>query len=250
MANIIRCVLPDGVHRFKPFTVADYRDFLLIRNDMTHKSLEDQKQSLDEMLEDYFPQFPSSLRPYIFMKVYTGSIGKTKIPVSYTCPKCDKSRQTLFDISLKDLGEPSVSVAGIEIFFNFPEKEYEDKAVMICESIKAIKYNGKVYDWGSLDVENQEKVIDAIDFETFESIYKQLVPMRFELKLKCCDLKTNIYDDILSVFRLLINPDEIFSFYQINHTLVKSSYDLNSIMNMIPIERSIALSLIEKDNKK
>lgn len=250
MANIIRCVLPDGVHRFKPFTVADYRDFLLIRNDMTHKSLEDQKQALDEMLEDYFPQFPSSLRPYIFMKVYTGSIGKTKIPVSYTCPKCDKSRQTLFDISLKDLGEPSVSVAGIEIFFNFPEKEYEDKAVMICESIKAIKYNGKVYDWASLDVENQEKVIDAIDFETFESIYKQLVPMRFELKLKCCDLKTNIYDDILSVFRLLINPDEIFSFYQINHTLVKSSYDLNSIMNMIPIERSIALSLIEKDNKK
>lgn len=250
MANIIRCVLPDGVHRFKPFTVADYRDFLLIRNDMTHKSLEDQKQALDEMLEDYFPQFPSSLRPYIFMKVYTGSIGKTKIPVSYTCPKCDKSRQTLFDISLKDLCEPSVSVAGIEIFFNFPEKEYEDKAVMICESIKAIKYNGKVYDWDSLDVENQEKVIDAIDFETFESIYKQLVPMRFELKLKCCDLKTNIYDDILSVFRLLINPDEIFSFYQINHTLVKSSYDLNSIMNMIPIERSIALSLIEKDNKK
>ena len=126
MANIIRCVLPDGVHRFKPFTVADYRDFLLIRNDMTHKSLEDQKQALDEMLEDYFPQFPSSLRPYIFMKVYTGSIGKTKIPVSYTCPKCDKSRQTLFDISLKDLGEPSVSVAGIEIFFNFPEKEYEE----------------------------------------------------------------------------------------------------------------------------
>lgn len=250
MANIIRCVLPSGVHRFKPFTVADYRDFLLVRNDMTHKSPEEQKQAIDEMLEDYFHEFPVSLRPYIFMKVFTGSIGKTKIPVAYTCPKCDKVMQTLFDISLKDLPEPSVSVAGIDIYFKFPEKEYEDKALMICDSIEAIKYNNTRVQWDSLSVENQEKVIDAIDYETFESIYKQLVPMRFELKLKCCDLRTNIYDDILSVFKLLINPDEIFSFYQINHTLIKSSYDLNSIMSMIPIERSIALSLIEKDNKK
>ena len=38
MANIIRCKLPDGVHRFKPFTVEDYRDFLLVRNDIEHRS--------------------------------------------------------------------------------------------------------------------------------------------------------------------------------------------------------------------
>ncbi|MGZ7259794.1 T4 family baseplate hub assembly chaperone, partial [Streptococcus pyogenes] len=50
MANIIRCVLPDGVHRFKPFTVADYRDFLLVRNDMQHKTYEEQKVIIKELL--------------------------------------------------------------------------------------------------------------------------------------------------------------------------------------------------------
>ena len=43
MANIVRCELPDGVQRFKPFTVEDYRDLLLVRNDMNTKSEEDQK---------------------------------------------------------------------------------------------------------------------------------------------------------------------------------------------------------------
>lgn len=32
--------------------------------------------------------------------------------------------------------------------------------------------------------------------------------------------------------------------------LTKNNYDMNSIMNMIPVERGIALSLIEKDSKK
>lgn len=53
MANIVRCEMPDGVHRFKPFTVADYRDLLLVRNDMNNKPVEEQKQLLDELLEDY-----------------------------------------------------------------------------------------------------------------------------------------------------------------------------------------------------
>ena len=46
MANIVRCELPDGVHRFSPFTVSDYRDFLLVRNDMNTKSPEDQENLL------------------------------------------------------------------------------------------------------------------------------------------------------------------------------------------------------------
>lgn len=250
MTNIIRCVLPDGVHRFKPFTVADYRDFLLIRNDLRTKSPEEQKQVLDEMLEDYFSEYPVVFRPYMFMKVFTGSIGKTKIPVSFVCPKCEKEKSTLFDLSQADLKKPEFEIAGIKIFFKFPEREYEDKAEMIYDCIHEIEHNGNLYKWSSLDKEDQLQVIDAIDFSTFEQIYTQLTPMRFTLRMKCCELRTNIYDDILSVFKLLLNPDEVFSFYQINHTLVKSHYDLDSIMKMIPVERSIALSLIEKDNKK
>ena len=250
MANIIRCVLPDGVHRFKPFTVADYRDFLLVRNDLRTKSPAEQKQVLDEMLEDIFPEYPVVFRPYMFMKLFTGSIGKTKIPVSFVCPTCEKEKSVLFDLSQKDLKRPEIEVAGIKIFFKFPEREYEDKAAMIYDCIESIEHEGAIHSWMSLSKDNQLQVIDAIDFGTFELIYKQLTPMRFELNMRCCETRSNIYDDILSIFKLLLNPDEVFSFYQINHTLVKSHYDLDSIMNMIPIERSIALSLIEKDNKK
>lgn len=250
MANIIRCVLPDGVHRFKPFTVADYRDFLLVRNDMQSKSFEEQKILVDELLADYLHEYPITLRPYIFMKIFTGSIGKTKIPVGFTCPVCEKNKQVLFDISLKDLVEPQLDVAGITIYFKFPDYEYEDKAAMIYDCIKSIKHEGEIIDWKTMSPDNQIQVVEAIDFTSFEKVYSQLTPMRFELKMKCCDLRKNIYEDILSVFKLLINPDEIFGFYQINHTLVKSDYDLDSIMKMIPIERSIALSLVEKDNKK
>lgn len=54
MANIIRCKLPDGVHRFKPFTVADYRDFLLVRNDIEHRSPQEQKEIIADLIDDYF----------------------------------------------------------------------------------------------------------------------------------------------------------------------------------------------------
>ena len=81
MANIVRCELPDGVQRFKPFTVEDYRDLLLVRNDMNTKSEEDQKQLIAELMDDYFHDHPVEYRPYIFLKVFLSSIGKTKIPV-------------------------------------------------------------------------------------------------------------------------------------------------------------------------
>ena len=58
MANIVRCELPDGVQRFKPFTVEDYRDLLLVRNDMNTKSEEDQKQLIAELMDDYFHDHP------------------------------------------------------------------------------------------------------------------------------------------------------------------------------------------------
>lgn len=54
MANIIRCKLPDGVHRFKPFTVEDYRDFLLVRNDIEHRSSQEQKEIITDLIDDYF----------------------------------------------------------------------------------------------------------------------------------------------------------------------------------------------------
>ncbi|MGQ3469434.1 T4 family baseplate hub assembly chaperone, partial [Xanthomonas campestris] len=73
MANIVRCELPDGVQRFKPFTVEDYRDLLLVRYDMNTKSEEEQKQLIAELMDDYFHDHPAEYRPYIFLKVFLSS---------------------------------------------------------------------------------------------------------------------------------------------------------------------------------
>lgn len=250
MANIIRCALPNGVHRFKPFTVADYRDFLLVRNDLLNKSPDEQVTILNELLEDYFSEFPETWRPHIFLKVFTGSIGKTKIPIAFKCPICEKKKQTLFDLSLKDLKMPTAEVAGIKIFFNFPDKFYEDKVQLISENIKSIEHQGREIPWNELTELNKIQVIDAIDLQTLESVISQMTPISLVLKMKCCKTTAIKYEDFLNIFCLLLNPDEVFSFYQINHLLVKNQYDMNSIMNMIPVERSIALSLVEKDNSK
>ncbi|QQG32126.1 baseplate protein [Citrobacter phage CkP1] len=250
MANIIRCTLPDGVHRFKPFTVADYRDFLLVRNDLMNKSPDEQNTILNELLNEYFPDFPETWRPFIFIKVFTGSIGKTKIPIAFTCPVCEKNKQTLFNLDVGDLKSPEVSVAGLTIYFNFPSKYYSDKGVQISENIKSIKYNNDIIPWNELSEQNKLQVVDAIDLESLEKIIEQMTPFRLTLRMSCCQRKDIVYDDFLSIFCLLLNPDEVFSFYQINHMLVKNNYTLDSIMNMIPIERSIALSLVDKDNTK
>lgn len=250
MANIIRCALPDGNHRFKPFTVADYRDFLLVRNDMEHRTPEEQKEILSDIIDDYFSEFPKTWRPFIFLHVFAGSIGKTKMPVAFTCPECGKKKSTLFNIHQKELKCPEIEVAGIKIKFNFPEVEYDDPAQMITENIASIFYNKKWIPWNELTEENQLQIIDAIDIDSLEKILEQMIPINLELKMHCCKKHDLKYNNILDVFKLLLNPDEVFTFYQINHMLVKSQYDLNSIMNMIPVERGIALALIEKDTKK
>ncbi|EQA7786670.1 hypothetical protein ACX818_001255 [Acinetobacter baumannii] len=251
MANIIRCKLPDGIHRFKPFKVSDYRDFLLIRNDMMSKSESEQIEMITELAEEYFPDFPKSWQQYIFLFVFTGSIGKTKIPIIFECPVCGKKHKRLFNISQDDLISPTISLnENVSLTFNFPDSIYSDPAKLVIENIKTVNYSGVDYRWEDLSSSTQEKIFELIDFETFDEIVKKLKPIHFEMVMKCCETNTIIYDDLTSIFKLLINPDEVFPFYEINHILSKNNYHWDAIMNMLPAERSIALSLIEKDSKK
>lgn len=210
MANIIRCSLPDGMHRFKPFTVADYRDFLLVRNDMIHRSPEEQKDILEDLLDDYFHEYPKTWRPFIFLHVFSGSIGKTKMPVSFTCPKCEAKKNTAFNIYQKELKSPTLSVAGIKIKFNFPEKEYQSKALMITDNINSICYQGHWIEWEKLSEENQIQIIDAIDMKSLDELISRMSPINLELRMRCCDETVIKYTDIVSVFKLLLNPDEVF----------------------------------------
>lgn len=252
MANIVRCELPDGVHRFKPFTVEDYRDFLLVRNDMNTKSIEDQKLLINELMADYFPDEPAEYHPYIFIKVFLSSIGKTKIPVQMPCSECGKKKQYLFNLNQPPLTYPVVEVAGLKLTFARPKEMKDDLTLMILENIRTVEDSNGTYSWSELSEENQMTVIDAIDIKAFESIIDQMKPFNFILKTKCCKEEKIIkYDNILDIFKLLLHPDEIFTFYQINHRIIsQGKYDLTSIMKMIPVERSITLSLIEKDLKK
>lgn len=250
MANIIRCKLPDGVHRFKPFTVADYRDFLLVRNDIQHRPEEEQREIIAELISDYFSEYPKTWQAFIFLQVYSGSIGKTKVPVTYTCPTCGKERKSPFTIYQDELKAPEIEVAGIKIRFTFPETYYENKAQMISENISEIFYENHWIKWKDLSEDNQVQIIDAIDIESLETVISKMNPIDLHIKFGCCINKTKKYTDIVEVFKLLVNPDEIFMFYQINHLLVKNNYTLDSIMGMIPVERNISLTLVEKDSKK
>lgn len=252
MANIIRCKLPDGIHRFKPFTVADYRDFLLVRNDMLSKEIKEQKELVNELAADYFSEYPETWQQYIFLNVFTGSIGKTKIPIVYDCPKCGKTHKRIFNLEQEPLSDPILEINEItSVHFKFPEVNSENLQELVLQNIKGVTHDEKFYEWSSLDEQTKENIIDSIDFESFEKLIKNLKPIHFQLKLKCCGNESKIvYDDLHSVFNLLINPDEVFSFYEINHILIKNKYDQQAVMNMIPIERSMALSLIERDNKK
>lgn len=248
MANIIRCELPDGIHRFKPFTVEDYRDFLLVRNDITSKTEEEQSQILDELQKDYFPEYPRAQRAYIFLKVFLSSIGKTKIPVRIECPVCGNTKAHLFNLHQEPMIDPEIEVAGLKIKFKFPEKDYgEDLASMVTENIVSVKDDNSTYLWTELSDENKLQVIEALDIETFENIITKMSVFNFTLKTSCCRSQEIKYRNFKDLFNLLLHPDEIFTFYKINHHITKQGYSLESIMRMIPIERGITLSLIEKD---
>lgn len=249
MANIVRCKLPTGIHRLKPFTVQDYRDILLIRTEMASKTSNEQTVLVNEMLADYFSEFPESYRPYIFLKTFSTSIGKTRLPVQWTCSTCNKVAKTLLNIQIEELKTPVIETCGVKINFKFPDVYEPDPVKFINENIYSVD-DGTLHLWTELSEEDKLSVIDAITLESIEQLLKQIHPIYIEIHMNCCDKRTVTYTNIKDVVNLLLNPDEVFSFYQTNHVLTKSHYDLNSVMKMIPMERTIALSLIEKDNKK
>lgn len=249
MAKIIRCHLPTGVHRFEPFTVADYRDFLLIRNEI-QTNPDDKYKIIDELLEEYYGDYPEEYRGYIFLLVLTSSTGKSKIPVTFECPICGKSKRHLFNLEQAPLKTPTINTAGLELSFKFPKVFSEDYGQLFLDTIDGVKDSQGVYSWDSLDDDNKAQVIEAITYQDFETLIERLHPIYLSLTTRCCETHKLVYDNIVDIFNLLLNPDEVFTFYQINHLLAKSNYSITDVMSMIPLERNIALSLVERDSKK
>ena len=52
------------------------------------------------------------------------------------------------------------------------------------------------------------------------------------------------------MYKILFTIDEIFDFYKTNRILNTKGYSNNDLMNMLYVERSIALSLILSEGRK
>ncbi|ADI96432.1 gp51 baseplate hub assembly catalyst [Acinetobacter phage Ac42] len=250
MANIIRCKLPDGIRKFQPFKVSDYRDFLLIRSGLDNMTDEEQREAIDSLTEDYFGNEPKLYRDYLFLKRFTSSIGKTKIPVAYECPDCGKRHKAMLNLAQDDLTNPVIEVNDLKLKFKFPEIEVDDNSELIKSCLISVEQNEVEYNWDDLDEDTKVAVIESIDLKTFEEIVKRLNTLYFVLTLRCENTYRIVYKDLVKIFKILVGSDEIFTFYKINHILSKNNYDINSIMNMIPVERGFALSLIEQDKER
>lgn len=250
MSGIVRCELPDKVYRVNPFSVSDYRDLLLIRNDMEGKTRNEQEIILSEMLEDYFPSEKKSHRAYIFMKRFTASIGKTFVPVKFVCPTCNTTKLTRLDLSQASIKDYEIcTYNGVKIKIGFPDI-FSEISEMISDNIKSIEIDGHIYLWDDLSEEEKLQVIDLIPAELLSEIEKKFKPVQAKFTASCCKSTEVSYDNFLDLFLIILNPEEIFSFYQVNHLMIKKNYSLQDLMGMLPVERSIYLSLIEKDLKK
>lgn len=251
MANIIRCKLPDGIHRLKPFTVEDYRDLILVRADLDNHDDKEQKLILEELLEEYFPDLPKVWREYAFLLTFTSSLGNSIIQFVIECPKCGKKHPAALNLRLAPLTNPSVPVANIIANFKFPESNDSTDVDLILNNIKSLSdKTGNEYPWDQLEAESKNDFIDAIDKATLEKILKKLKPFNFSRNFSCCDIHHQLkYDNLLDIFKFLLGKDDAYSFYQINNLMVKHNYEYGAILKMLPIERSFALSIIEKEIK-
>lgn len=251
-AKIIRCELPDGVHRFKPFTVEDYRDLLLIRSDLINHDIDKKQKIIDDLLEDYFMELPKSWRPYAFVKVYTSSIGKTKIPLIYECPKCKKTIRMYLNLEQDPLVHPTIQIKDIKIQFHIPDILDNSIEELVLNNIYSVEQNNEVYLWKDIPLEIQKQVLSLLEYDQFEKIVSQMNPIFFRLNIRCgCNKPQEIiYQSLINLFETIIHPDEIITFYQIMHMMVKNKYSVQDIMSLMPVERSFILSVIEKESKK
>lgn len=244
--NIIRVKLPDRIARFRPFTVEEYRDLMLVRVEM--KSLpEEKEQILDGLLEELYPEYTKLEREYIFANVLMDSMGKTAIPAKFKCPCCGKEINIMLRLKQPPLEKPTLQIDNIKFNFKFPESIKEPDE-MFLENIVSIEDDGVVYDWQAVQ-EYHDQLIEMITYEDFEILSNRFQSIKFEQKLFCCKEHTLKFTRLLELFEVLINPDDIFNFYRINRVLVKHDYSLQDVMSMLPIERSIALSMVEKELK-
>lgn len=247
--NIIRIKLPLKKYRFSPITVKEYTQLLLIRKEIEeydHLA----NEILDELLEEMFPDIDPIYRPYVFLQVFAVSIGKTVIPISYRCPKCNTVKRTAFQIGLPELTTPEISTAGITIKFKHALNISTDVFEAFEQTVVSVSDGKNTYTWQQLTNELKEQILSVISIDDFDKVLKQIFPVCISVKFKCCDETNLVYTRFKDIFKLILSPEEIQSAYMINHMMTKHNYSIQDVNSMTPMERTITLALIEKEIKE
>ncbi|QPB12408.1 baseplate hub subunit [Providencia phage PSTCR6] len=247
--NIIRIKLPLKKYRFSPITVKEYTQLLLVRKEIDEYD-DLAEEILDDLLEEMFPDIEPIYRSYVFLQVFAVSIGKTVIPISYKCPKCNSIKRTAFQIGLPELSIPELSTAGITIKFRHALSISTDVFEAFEQTVTSVSDGVNAYSWKQLTKELKEQIMSVISLEDFEKVLKQIFPVCINVKFKCCEETNLMYTRFKDIFKLILSPEEIQSAYMINHMMTKHNYSIQDVNSMTPMERTITLALIEKEIKE
>ncbi|UYD57618.1 hypothetical protein OFDDKENP_00242 [Aeromonas phage B614] len=244
--NIIRVKLHGRTVRFKPFTVEAYRDLLLIRNEM-RSNPEERADIFNGLMEEMYPEYTPFEREYIFLNVFIGSMGKAMVDATFKCPRCKKQHRLRLKLTQEPMKAPTLKINNITFKFRIAEKS-DSPDETFRNTIDKISDGENEYSWDDL-VDQHDALIDMISFDEFAELSKEFRSIKVQQTIQCCVKHELVFDNMMDLFEVLVNPDEIFNFYKINRALVKYDYSTADIMGMLPVERSIVLSLVEKELK-
>lgn len=257
MLKPIRIKLPDDmVYRTKPFTVKTFRDLLLIRHQLVGDI--DSALAVEETLNDLFPDAPEKYRPYIFLMVYCESRGIDELQLNLPCKHCDKKSIVSVKLRPEPLKSPELKLNDqITLKYKFIDPsdiEDLDFIEIINKSLVSVVIGQEEFDW-NLDFSEEDKdlMIDSIDINAYQKYVEGLstIPKIYIDSLKCCEpaIEDGLIEvplqTVLDLFLFVLNPEEINLYYRSNRVMVNSGYSMIDIENMVPMEKTITLKLIE-----
>lgn len=242
MIDVIRVKLPDQVKRFPMLTVDDHLRLLMTSADMEGKSLTEQHEIMDEILDILYPSYSKTEQEYIFVKVYCASFGKNAVKISIK--NGESYRETFMHITDFELQNEYVIDEQITLGFTFPKRRIADETLFL-ECISYILHNGTRYDWNVLDDDTRDRICDLVDMQDIENIVKMLT--------RSCDVRIKedtIASTLLSLFKILFTKNEVTDFFKTNYLLNKHRIDLSAMAKVSPMERSIYVSMLAEDLKR
>lgn len=245
MIKFIRFKIFDKTYKFKPFTVKDYRDLLIIRSEYSNDPT-----VLDELLEDLYPSIEKQYRFSAFIKVFSSSLGKDKIKVKLTC-KEHGNKQAFLDLYTPNIDYTKHTInQGTEYEMNLvfrPGVPGECPVDFIKDSLMYIEQDNKMYEVASLGTQDIDDILANITSKDVNEIMKKCNVINYEILGTCCIKHT--FTDIKSLYEVLFDVSELFEYYKINRYLVKNGYTNNDVMDMMLAERTISVAIVSKEEK-